>query len=270
MMYKDKREYFNEKSCDICQLGIPSEEYMSEIAEAYGHAYDDRDGIISGPTLREMALMFKTSEVRIRKILITKGLYSTKVTREVLKLRQRGLGISDICKIMGLKPAAVKAALPYEKGVYNIDPKSSLGVRVEKSRKRKAAVEALHKSLACNEMFNADIIETRVVLDRLWECIAIFQGYAFMTSGRSGKGAVRFKYYLKVSKRTGEVTDELIIDRKENSKSITRSTVEMAFVNALKEQAAAGYVKGPKKLKVFGASYLYAMFLRFGVIRGVE
>ena len=270
MIHESKSKYFNEISRETCQSGIPSEEYMSEVAQAYGHTYDDRDGIKVGPTLREMALKFKTSEVRVRKILITKGLYSTEVTREVFKLRQQGLGIDDICKVMELKPAAVKAALPYEKGVYSIDPKSSLGVRVERSRRRKAAVKVLNESLACNNVFNSDVIVIRSVMDQLWECIAIFQGYAFMTSGRSGKGAVRFKYYFKGSKRTGEVTDELIIDRKENSKTITRSTVEMAFVNAMNEQATVGYVKGLKKLKVFGASYLYAMFLRFGIIKDME
>ena len=64
MIHEYKREYFYENSREICQSGIPSEEYMSEIAEAYGHSYDDRDGIKDGPTLREMALLFKTSEVR--------------------------------------------------------------------------------------------------------------------------------------------------------------------------------------------------------------
>ena len=53
--------------------------------------------------------------------------------------------------------------------------------------------------------------------------------------------------------------NELFIDRKK--KSITRSTVNMAYRNAKELKA----VNGPKQLKVFGASYLYPLFLELGV-----
>ena len=53
--------------------------------------------------------------------------------------------------------------------------------------------------------------------------------------------------------------NELFIDRKE--KSITRSTVNMAYKRALQ----LGKVSGPKKLQVFGASYLYPVFLELGI-----
>ena len=101
----------------------------------------------------------------------------------------------------------------------------------------------------------------------LWECITLFQGTSFTTSGRGSRPGIEFTYKLKISNRTGEATDEMIVDRKEKSKSITRSTVELGFANALAEQAAVGFVKGPKKLKVFGSSYLYVIFLKWGVIR---
>ena len=53
--------------------------------------------------------------------------------------------------------------------------------------------------------------------------------------------------------------NELFIDRKE--KSITRSTVNMAYKRALQ----LGKVSGPKKLNTFGASYLLPIFLELGV-----
>jgi hypothetical protein len=40
----------------------------------------------------------------------------------------------------------------------------------------------------------------------------------------------------------------------------------MAFHTGAELQLRDGYVKGPKKLGTFGASYLYPMFVRFGVI----
>ena len=47
-------------------------------------------------------------------------------------------------------------------------------------------------------------------------------------------------------------------------KPINRATVELAYHRALE---MGGVVTDPKKLGVFGASYLYPMLVRFGVIR---
>lgn len=47
-------------------------------------------------------------------------------------------------------------------------------------------------------------------------------------------------------------------------KSITQSTVVMAFHKALDMD---GKVKEPKKLGTFGASYLYPLFIKLGVIQ---
>ncbi len=46
-------------------------------------------------------------------------------------------------------------------------------------------------------------------------------------------------------------------------KSITRATIELAFRRV---QELDGHVPGPKKLNVFGASYIYPIFLKLGVI----
>ena len=102
--------------------------------------------------------------------------------------------------------------------------------------------------------------------DPLWNAIAAFQGETFVTSGRGSRPGVTFTYSIKRSNRTGKETDELLISRKENGKTITRSTVDMAFKNALEIQRTEGFVKGPKRLKVFGASYLYAIFVEWGLI----
>ena len=84
--------------------------------------------------------------------------------------------------------------------------------------------------------------------DNLWNAIVAFQGYPFKTS----KG-LSFTYKVKGG--------ELFFTRKE--KSITRSTVDIAFQKALELGEKA---TGPKKLGVFGASYLYPVFVRLGVI----
>ncbi len=84
--------------------------------------------------------------------------------------------------------------------------------------------------------------------DRLWEVIGLFAGDSFQTA----KG-LEFSYVVKGG--------ELFISRKE--KSITKSTVDMAFRRA---RELDWVVTGPKKLGVFGASYLYPVFLSLGLI----
>ncbi len=54
---------------------------------------------------------------------------------------------------------------------------------------------------------------------------------------------------------------ELFVDRKK--KSLTKATVEIAY-NRAKEQNFV--VSGPKKLGVFGASYIYPIFLKLGIV----
>lgn len=91
----------------------------------------------------------------------------------------------------------------------------------------------------------ADEEETEKIL---WEAIKAFQGNPFLTV----KGCA-FTYIVK--------GNEIKISRKE--KTITRSTVKIALKKALELKA----VRGPKSLGVFGASYLYPLFLFFGVIK---
>lgn len=83
----------------------------------------------------------------------------------------------------------------------------------------------------------------------LWEILSALQGSVFYTA----KG-LSFTYSMKGG--------EMFVSRKE--KSITQATVFMAFHKALELGDKAD---GPKKLGTFGASYLYPVFVRIGVIR---
>lgn len=84
----------------------------------------------------------------------------------------------------------------------------------------------------------------------LWKRLTSLQGQEF----RTAKGLV---YTYTVRGR------ELFVDRKVKSKSITQSTVMMAFHKALEME---GKVSGPQKLGTFGASYLYPVFIDIGLI----
>ncbi|MCD7806411.1 MAG: hypothetical protein LUH19_03610 [Lachnospiraceae bacterium] len=84
--------------------------------------------------------------------------------------------------------------------------------------------------------------------EHLWAALVEFEGCSFYTAKK-----LEFTYTIRGG--------ELFVSRKE--KSITRATVELAFQRALslKEEAT-----GPKKLGVFGASYLYPVFIELGVL----
>lgn len=101
-----------------------------------------------------------------------------------------------------------------------------------------------------SELYKA--IETGNDLEKenaLWNALLVFQNRSFKTA----KG-LEYSYYIKGY--------EMFVDRKE--KSITRSTINIAFHKALELGAAA---TGPKKLGTFGASYLYPIFLQIGVVK---
>lgn len=93
--------------------------------------------------------------------------------------------------------------------------------------------------------------------DALWDVIVLHEGYPFYTFKN-----LEFTYRVSGG--------EIFIDRKQKSKSITKSTVFMAYRIAKQRMEEDGFVKGPKKLETFGASYLYPMFIHFGIIRRLE
>ena len=92
-------------------------------------------------------------------------------------------------------------------------------------------------------------------IDRFWAMLLARQGETFYTAKK-----LPFTYTI----RGGEV----FVDRR--SKSITRATVNAAFRRAKQIEAEGGLVDGPKKLGTFGASYLYPIFLRLGVLKSSE
>ena len=85
---------------------------------------------------------------------------------------------------------------------------------------------------------------------KLWEAIRQHEGEPLCTV----KG-LTFTYRIR--------GNELLVDRKE--KSITRATVNRAFRRAT---ASMEKLTGPKQLGTFGASYLFPLFCKLGILKG--
>lgn len=104
----------------------------------------------------------------------------------------------------------------------------------------------------------AELLEKNLNADTLWEAMSLLQNEPFYTA----KG-LEFRYVIR--------GNEMFVDRKQKSKSITRSSAEIAL-ERIREQIREGeplpaLITGPKKLGVFGASYLYPVFLELKIIR---
>lgn len=85
----------------------------------------------------------------------------------------------------------------------------------------------------------------------LWNTLILFQDCVFETAKK-----LQYTYCIRGY--------EMFVSRKD--KSITRSTVNLAFGMAVKLLKEGLPITGPKKLGTFGASYLYPIFIRIGVI----
>lgn len=115
---------------------------------------------------------------------------------------------------------------------------------IEENRERKEAVERLQKEV------NTDL---------LWNAIIAFQNYPFHTYS-----GLPFSYTMKVG-RNGEFNKELLINRRDKSKSLTWSSIVIALDKALNQKG--NIIGRPKEIgDIRGISYIYPIFYRLGLI----
>ncbi len=215
---------------------------LEAVAEAYQNPLShvvDQNGTAS---LRAVADEFSMTPLKVRKLLITSGVYESETCDTVNELKKSGKTIAEIQQLTGLSRASVHGYLPYTKGIYKAEELSVDAERIRLYRVRQAAVKKLQETLEQGDR--------KTVERQLWDTIVVFENYPFMTSRK-----LRFHYTVKGG--------ELFVDRKEKSKSITKSSVMLALESVLDQGRT---ITGPKKIGTFGASYVYAMFRRFGII----
>ena len=227
------------------------------------------------PSLQTIANELDINPIKVRKMLITAGVYKSDAADQVQQVfgthRKSGLShteaIAATMKELNLSKASVTSYLPYEKGVYfpaETDSNNlSVGAeRIRRMRKRNKIIEK---------------VRIEQTAEALWAAVIEFQGYKFRTysglvfsyslkkgrgRGNTESGAVNNK---GVATKQGDVyTKELFIDRRENSKSLAWSSVLLAFHNI---PSIGSVIDRPKALgDIRGVTYIYAMFYRFGLI----
>ena len=186
--------------------------------------------------------------IKVRKLLITAGLYESDVAekvqntfeeyRETQKYKE---AILLTAKDLQLSKASVTSYLPYQKGVYfPSTEKEKISVGAERQRRYRAM-----------KRWRADPTE-----ENFWGVVVSYAGVRFKTYS-----GLPFTYEVRKG-RNGEYTKELWIDRREKSKSLAWSSVLLARKNMKGE-----VIDRPKALgDIWGVTYIYGMFCRFGLI----
>lgn len=171
-------------------------------------------------SLQTIADELALNPIKVRKLLITAGVYESDVADQVQctfngykETQDYKTAITSTMSALKLSRASVTSYLPYEKGVYfpveeSVDKISVGAERQRRMRKRNKAVDRL-------------ITEQSEVA--LWNTVIVFQGYKFRTYS-----GLPFSYELKRG-RDGAYRKELFIDRRENSKSLAWSSILLAF-----------------------------------------
>lgn len=215
-----------------------ADKIQKELIKAVVESYEETG------ELKITANEFSLSPLKIRKMLITAGVYWNEVSDEVNELYRQGKTVQQIMEITGLKKSSVNGYLPYSKIIYKSDIVSMNAARIQVYRKRKVSVELLNN---------------KPDEDTLWSAITAFQDYPFHTFS-----GLPFLYKIPVG-RKGILNRKLWVDRRDKSKSLTWSSVLLAYekVRELDDKI----VEKPKDIgDIRGISYIYPIFYRFGLI----
>ena len=202
-------------------------------------------------SLQSIADDLALNPIKVRKLLITAGVYESEVAEKVQdtfeeyrKTQSYKEAILSTAAALDLSKASVTSYLPYQKGVYfsSAADKEKISVGAER-RRRYRTVRKLRSELT---------------EEHLWETILLYSGVKFKTYF-----GLPFTYEIRKG-RSGEYTKELWIDRRENSKSLAWSSVLLALNNIKKVGEVANRPKALGDIR--GVTYIYGMFYRFGLI----
>ena len=202
-------------------------------------------------SLQAIADALNLNPIKVRKLLITAGVYESDAAKKVKntfeeyrKTQDHKTAILSTAAALKLSNASVTSYLPYEKGVYFLSAadKKKISVGAERQRRYRAVRK----------------LRTEPTEEHLWEVVLLYAGVRFKTYS-----GLPFTYEIRKG-RNGQYTKELWIDRRENSKSLAWSSVLLALGNIKK---VGEVVERPKALgDIRGVTYIYGMFYRFGLI----
>ncbi len=111
-------------------------------------------------SVQETAKKLGTYPIKVRRVLITEGLWSSKTSIQIGSLYARGLSTAEIAKQLHISEKNVQSYLPYRRGQYGGDSRSSDAVRSEEYRERMLVAESAQMK-GKNSMQKLDVIKER-------------------------------------------------------------------------------------------------------------
>ena len=159
-------------------------------------------------SLQAIGDVLNLNPIKVRKLLITAGVYESDVAERVRETFEEyretqdyKTSILSTSSTLQLSKASVTSYLPYQKGVYfPSTEKEKISVGAERQRRYRAM-----------KRWRGDPTE-----ENFWSVVVAYVGVKFKTYS-----GLPFTYEIKKG-RNGEYTKELWIDRREKSKSLDR------------------------------------------------
>ncbi len=117
-------------------------EWVKMACDLFENPYDDRNKAkTSHKSIKEISKIMHISEVKVKKLLIEGGYYSTKETRSVADLQSQGLSVEQIAKELNMSVPKVRTLMSYKYGrLYGIGTNSAQRNRVYRERKGKQII----------------------------------------------------------------------------------------------------------------------------------
>lgn len=114
---------------------------------------------------KQTAKLLSISEVKVRRILITCGLWSSQTSAQIGDLYRQGLSVKEIAQQLFMSEKNVQAYLPYTRGTYGGQSKSTEAIRSEVYRLR--LKNALENQVAHTEpkRFSIETTERGIIMD---------------------------------------------------------------------------------------------------------
>lgn len=161
-------------------------------------------------SIRSLAKEHGTTVLRVRKMLITAGVYRSELSDKVNLLYGQGLSIDQIQEQTGLGRASVHSYLPYTKSVYNLEEVSDETERIRRYRRRREWKERLQAAGQVRQLQRICSADDGAVGSRrekemeLWmfvlrETVKEYEGYAF--AGGQEDGCIRYEIEGDVLRR---------------------------------------------------------------------
>ena len=157
---------------------------MQEMMDAVVSLYEMPGASGDHMSLNAIGEELELSPQKVKKFLITAGVYESETADEIKQLREEGKSVQEIMRIMNLSMTSVNSYLPYSRPVYKTEQVSEVAEQLQKFRKRQGAITELKEKLKKSAEDEQ--------LPVLWDALYSLQGMSFETA-EGNKFTIRLK-----------------------------------------------------------------------------